>query len=127
MAAVNFTPLKHLFLQCYSAAHVHVPANPSLPPLALHVRRNPETTEMREVLPFVSFDLEDVKAEELADANRYFGRGKFVEALTTYRGVVQKLLLVVASGQGQATEVSQIRNLRFGRHVEQQMTFRSRS
>ena len=60
VAAVNFAPLKPLFLTCYSAAHVHVQANPSLPPLAFNVRRNPETNEMREVLPIASFSLVSV-------------------------------------------------------------------
>lgn len=105
VAAVNFAPLKPLFLAAYQSAHVHVPANPSLPPLQFNVRRNPETTELREVLPAASFDFHEIKEEQLAEANRFFSRAKFVESLTTFRAILQKLLLVVASSEAEAEEV----------------------
>jgi coatomer protein complex subunit alpha (xenin) len=106
VAAVNFKPLKPLFLQCYQSAHVSVPANPSLPPLIYNIRRNPETTEMREVLPAIAFSLDDIKDGELAEANRFFSRGKFVESLAGFRAIIQKLLLVVAKDESEATDVS---------------------
>ncbi|KAK1920994.1 coatomer WD associated region-domain-containing protein [Papiliotrema laurentii] len=108
VAAVNFAPLKPLFLEAYQAAHVSVPANPSLPPVTFNVRRNPETTELREVLPAVAFDFEDLKASELAEASRFFGRGKFAEALAAYRSILQKLLVVVASTEEQASEIKEL-------------------
>ena len=120
MAAVNFEPLKPLFLQAYQTAHVSVPANPSLPTLTFNVRRNPETTEMREVLPFSVFTLHDIKDSEVAEASRFFSRGKFAESLAAYRTVLQKLLMVIVSNESDAQEVSvvslsettQSRNLR---------------
>lgn len=105
MAAINFEPLKPHFLQCYQSAHVSVPANPSLPPLLFNVRRNPETTEMREVLPAISFSYYDIKETALAEANRFFSRGKFAESLAAFRTILQKLLLVVAKDESEATEV----------------------
>ena len=106
VAAVNFEPLKPLFLQIYQNAHVSVPANPSLPSLSFNVRRNPETVEMREVLPFSPFNLHDIKDNELAEASRFFSRGKFAESLSAYRSVLQKLLMVVVSTEQDAQEVS---------------------
>lgn len=106
VAAVHFAPLKPLFLQAYQLAHVHVPANPSLPPLQYNVRRNPETTELREVLPAVAFNLHDLKAGDVAEANRMFGRAKFAESLATFRGVLQRLMMVVVNNQAEADEVS---------------------
>lgn len=105
---MNFAPLKPLFLQAYQAAHVSVPANPSLPPLTFNVRRNPETTELREVLPAVAFNFDDLKAGEVAEASRYFGRGKFAEALLSYRSILQTLLLVVASNEEQEAEIKEL-------------------
>jgi len=105
VAAVHFAPLKPLFLTAYQSAHVYVPANASLPPLQYSVRRNPETTELREVLPAIAFSLDDIKANELAEANRYFGRGKFAEALSAFRTILQKLLLVVVTSEADAAEV----------------------
>lgn len=87
---------------------MHVPANPSLPTLQFNVRRNPETTELREVLPAVAFNLHDIKSGEVAEANRLFGRGKFAESLAVFRGVLQKLPMVVGTSQADADEVGRI-------------------
>ncbi|ORX38221.1 coatomer WD associated region-domain-containing protein [Kockovaella imperatae] len=108
VAAVNFEPLKPLFMRAYENAHVSVPANPSLPPLVFNVRRNPETTELREVLPFSLYNLHDVKDSELAEASRFFSRGKFAESLAAYRAVLQKLLMVVVSSEQDAQEVKDL-------------------
>lgn len=108
VGAVNFAPLKPLFLQAYQLAHVSVPANPSLPPLVYNVRRNPETTELREVLPAIAFAFADIQAGELAEANRLFGRGKFAESLTTFRSILQKLLVVVATSDAEATAITEL-------------------
>ena len=62
---------------------------------------------MREVLPAIAFSLDDIKANELAEANRFFGRGKFAEALSAFRTILQKLLLVVVTSEADAAEVSQ--------------------
>ena len=102
---MNFGPLKPLFLAAYRSAHVYVPANASLPPLHFSVRRNPETTEMREVLPAIAFSLDEIKSGELAEANRFFGRGKFAEALASFRTILQKLLLVVVTSEADSEEV----------------------
>jgi coatomer protein complex subunit alpha (xenin) len=95
-------------MQCYQSAHVSVPANPSLPPLTYNVRRNPETTELREVLPAIAFSLDDIKDNELAEANRFFSRGKFPESLGAFRTILQKLLLVVGKDESEATDVSHL-------------------
>jgi hypothetical protein len=58
------------------------------------------------VLPFSSFNLHDIKAGELAEASRFFGRGKFVEALNAYRAVLVKMMVVVVSSEPEANEVS---------------------
>lgn len=106
VGVVNFEPLKPLFLQAYQHSHVYVPANASLPPLRLNVRRNPETAELRDALPAVPLNYNELKATEVADANKYFARGKFVEALATFKNVLSKLLLVVVESEEDAEEVS---------------------
>lgn len=105
VGAVEFAPLKSLFLTAYQSSHVYVAANPNLPPLAYNVRRNPDSTDLREILPAVSFNFDDIKAGELTEAYRLFSRGKFVESLTLFRSVLQKLLLVVVTEESQVTEV----------------------
>ncbi|KAK6910995.1 hypothetical protein I203_105030 [Kwoniella mangroviensis CBS 8507] len=108
IGAVNFQPLKSYFLQSYQSAHVHVPANPSLPPIKFNVRRNPESTELREFLPFNSYNFDDLKTNELTEANKYFARGKFVEALAAFRTVLQKLIVVVVTDEGDANEIKDL-------------------
>jgi coatomer protein complex subunit alpha (xenin) len=61
---------------------------------------------MREVLPAIAFSLDDIRDNELAEANRFFSRGKFVESLAAFRAIIQKLLLVVAKDESEATDVS---------------------
>jgi coatomer protein complex subunit alpha (xenin) len=92
---------------------VSVAANPSLPPLVYNVRRNPETTELREVLPAIAFSLDAIKDGELLEANRYFTKGppKFAESLGAFRAILQKVLLVVAKDEGEANEVSYVLRL----------------
>ncbi|KAG9019914.1 hypothetical protein FS842_007753, partial [Serendipita sp. 407] len=48
---VNFEPLKEMFLATYRAAHIYFSPNPALPPLQLHLRRNPEVSSPTRVLP----------------------------------------------------------------------------
>ncbi len=106
VAAVNFAPLKPHFLAAYQSAHVHVSANPSLPAIRYNVRRNPETSELREVLPMAVYTLDDVTSTDLPEAYRLFGRGKFAEALVQFRTIMQKLLMVVVKTDSEAKEVS---------------------
>lgn len=108
VGVVNFEPLKPLFLQAYQHSHVYVPANASLPPLRLNVRRNPETAELRDALPAVPLSYNELKATEVADANKYFARGKFVEALATFKSVLSKLLLVVVESEEDAEEIKEL-------------------
>ena len=95
-------------MQAYQNARVHVPANPSLPPLSFNVHRNPETVEMREVLPYAAFDLASLKETTVAEASRFFSRGKFAEALTAYRTILQSLLMVVVTTDEEAEEVKEL-------------------
>ncbi|WVQ72673.1 hypothetical protein IAR50_002232 [Cryptococcus sp. DSM 104548] len=105
---VNFEPLRPMFLQAYQSSHVYIPANASLPPIRYNVRRDPEATEIGQQLPAIPFSLEDIKAKEVSEANKAFGRGKFVEALAGFRAVLQKILVVVVETDGEAEEVAEL-------------------
>ncbi|WVQ79748.1 hypothetical protein IAT38_001848 [Cryptococcus sp. DSM 104549] len=108
VGAVNFEPLKSMFLTAHQIAHVYVPANASLPPLKYNVRRNPETAEPREALPVVAFNYADLKANEVVEANKFFARGKFAEALSAFRSVLQKVLMVVVESEEDAAEIREL-------------------
>ena len=83
-----------------------MPANPSLPSLLVNIRRNPESAEQREALPYQNHSLESIKEGELADGLKFFTRGKFVESLEAFRKVFAKALLVVVKTDAEAAEVS---------------------
>ncbi len=107
IGAVDFAPLKPYFLAAYQSAHLFIPANPSLLPLALNVRRNPDVSESREILPIATLSLDSIKSEDIDAGYKAFSRGRFEQALTTFRSILQKLMLVVATKESEVAEVSQ--------------------
>lgn len=106
VGAVHFEPLKPLFLQIYSASKLYLPANASLPPLAVHLRRNPEEADPRNVLPVAVKSLQSITATELKAAYQAFSRAKFADCLEIFHGILSSLLLVVASSATEENEVS---------------------
>ena len=58
---VNFVPLKQLFLSVYRSSHAYVSPLASLPPLQVHVRRNPSETSPGRVLPVAVRSLSSVR------------------------------------------------------------------
>lgn len=110
VGAVDFTPLKPLFLQIYSASKLYLPANASLPPLAVHLRRNPEESDPRSVLPVAVKSLQSITSTELRAAYSAFNRAKFTECLEIFHSILSSLLLLVASNPAEENEVSQLSN-----------------
>jgi len=82
----------------------------SLPPLQLHVRRNPEETSPGKVLPVAARTLQSIRTE-LSEGYRFVSGNKLPEAQTTFRSVLQALLLIVVSSDNEAKEVSAISSL----------------
>ena len=105
VGAVNFHPLKPLFLQIYSATKLYLPANASLPPLAIHLRRDPEEADPRSVLPVAVKSLQSITSTELRAAYSAFNRAKFAECLEIFHSILSSLLLLVASDAAEENEV----------------------
>lgn len=104
--AVNFAPLKQLFLHVYRSSHAYVSPLASLPPLQVHIRRNPSETSPGRVLPVVVRSLPSVRTE-LSEGFRSVSGNKLPEAQAIFRSVLQTLLLVVVSSDEEAKEVRQ--------------------
>ncbi|KIJ04715.1 hypothetical protein PAXINDRAFT_104048 [Paxillus involutus ATCC 200175] len=100
---VNFAPLKPLFLSIYRSSHAYVSPIASLPPLQVHVRRNPSETSSGRVLPVAARSFASVRTE-LAEGFRFVSGNKLPEAQTVFRSVLQGLLLVVVSSDAEAKE-----------------------
>lgn len=77
----------------------------SLPPLKLHVRRNPSETAPSRVLPVSVRSLATLRSE-LSEGFRLVSGNKLAEAQEVFRAVLHGLLLVVVSSDEEAKEVS---------------------
>lgn len=99
---VNFESLKPTFLAVYRSSHAYLSSVASLPPLQLHVRRNIQESSLSKVLPVAVKPLSAARAE-LMDGYRFMSGNKLAEAQTTFRSVLQTLLLVVLSSDEEAS------------------------
>ncbi|GLB42351.1 putative coatomer (COPI) alpha subunit C-terminus [Lyophyllum shimeji] len=100
---VNFTLLKPTFISIYRSSHTYLTPVASLPPLQLHVRRNPTESTPSRVLPVAARSLQSVRAE-LAEGYRCVSSNKLVDAQNTFRSVLTALLLVVLSSDDEAKQ-----------------------
>lgn len=106
VGAVNFEPLKPLFLQTYSASKLYVQGNASMAPLPVYLRRDPAQTDLRSVLPVAVRSLQSITATDLKAAYSAFNRAKFLECLQIFRSILHSLLLTVATSTAEENEVS---------------------
>ncbi|KAJ7877137.1 coatomer WD associated region-domain-containing protein [Mycena leptocephala] len=63
LGIVNFVDLKLLFLSIYRSLHTYLTLVASLPPLQLHIRRNPAETSLSRALPIVIWSLASIRCE----------------------------------------------------------------
>ncbi|KAI0064361.1 coatomer subunit alpha-2 [Artomyces pyxidatus] len=103
LGIVNFAALKPLFLSVYRSSHTYLSPIASLPPLELHLRRNPAESSLSRVLPVAVVTLRQARSE-LAEGFRFVSGNKLSDAQTTFRSVLQSLLFVVASSNDEAKE-----------------------
>jgi coatomer protein complex subunit alpha (xenin) len=105
VGAVEFAPLKPLFLTIYQSSRLYLPSAPSLPPLEIPLRRNTEHAEPRSVLPVATLNLKSITAGELRNAYMLFQKAKFAESAAAFRSILHSLLLVVTATPAEAAEV----------------------
>ncbi|CAG8582649.1 3224_t:CDS:10 [Ambispora gerdemannii] len=105
IGAVNFAPLKSHFLKTFQATRTYLPTNVSLPSLVYHVRRNPEETETRRVLPILANNFENIRSTQLPEAYKTTTLGKFQDAIVQFRTIIHSLLLVAVSKKPEVDKV----------------------
>lgn len=105
VGAVEFAPLKPLFLSIYRSSRLYLPGAPSLPPLEIPLRRNTDHAEPRSVLPVATLSLQSITTGELRAAYAAFQKAKFADASAIFRSILHSLLLVVTTTPAQAAEV----------------------
>lgn len=122
VGAVNFEPLKPLFLALWQSSKLYLPGAPSLPDLVISLRRTREQAEARTVLPVATLSLQSITSGALRAAYSAFQKAKFAEAATLFRSILQSLLLVITKSSAEAAEVSLVVSLRPGVHYFRDMT-----
>ncbi|KAA1472048.1 Coatomer, alpha subunit [Dentipellis sp. KUC8613] len=100
---VNFEELKPLFLSVYRSAHAYLTPIASLPPLHLHLRRNPAESSLTRVLPVAVVTLKQIRTE-LSEGFHSVSGNRLADAQTTFRSVLQSLLFVVTSSDSEAKD-----------------------
>lgn len=100
---VNFAELKPLFLTTYRSSHAYLSPLASLPPLQLHLRRNPEESSPSRVLPVVARTLQSTR-QELTEGFRFLSSAKLPEAQAVFRSLLRELLLVPVSSDDEAKQ-----------------------
>ncbi|KAK4048030.1 hypothetical protein OIV83_005064 [Microbotryomycetes sp. JL201] len=108
VGAVDFRPLKPLFLSIYQSSRLYLPSAPSLPPLEIPLRRNTDSNEPRNVLPVAALSLKSITSNELRNAYMLFQKAKFAESATAFRSILHSLLLVVTSSPAEAAELQEL-------------------
>lgn len=104
LGIVNFSSLKPLFLSTYRSSHAYLSPLASLPPLNLHLRRNPGESSLTRVLPVTVVTLRQVR-QELSEGFRFVSGNKLVEAQGVFRAVLRSLLVVAVTSNEEAKEV----------------------
>lgn len=99
----NFAALKPLFLTVYRSSHTYLSPISSLPPLQLHLRRNPEESSPSRFLPVASRTIQSIRAE-LSEGFRLVSGNKLPEAKSVIRAALHALLLVSISSDSEAKD-----------------------
>jgi coatomer protein complex subunit alpha (xenin) len=73
--------------------------------LQLHVRRKQQESSPSKVLPVAARSLQSIRSD-LAEGYRFVSGNKLPEAQTTFRSVLESLLLVAVSSDSEANEAS---------------------
>lgn len=76
----------------------------SLPPLQVHIRRNPEEGSLSRVLPVAVKSLQSIRAE-LSEGFRAVSGNKLADAKEVFKGVLHGLLLVPVASDSDAKQV----------------------
>ncbi|KAJ7927511.1 coatomer WD associated region-domain-containing protein [Mycena leptocephala] len=103
LGIVNFVDLKPLFLSIYRSSHTYLTPVASLPPLQLHIRRNPAETSLGRALPVVVRSLASIRSE-LSEGFRFVSGNNLAAAQTVFRSVLKALLLVPLSSDDEAKQ-----------------------
>lgn len=108
VGAVKFAPLKNRFLEIYKASRTFLPATVGLPPLVNYVRRTPDETDSRKVLPIIPRDLETIANVDLQEGYAAMRANKLDDGVQIFKGILHNLLINTASSESEVEQAKKI-------------------
>ncbi|CAE6420726.1 unnamed protein product [Rhizoctonia solani] len=105
---VQFEPLKPIFMSIYRSARAYLSMTASVPPLRLHIRRNPDETSPAKFLPIVYRTVKALRAQEFSDGCKFLSANKLTEAANTFRQLLHALLLTVPTSLEDYKEMQEL-------------------
>ncbi|KAK3391637.1 coatomer WD associated region-domain-containing protein [Sordaria brevicollis] len=108
VGAVNFAPLKPRFLEVYQASKTYLPAAAGLGPLVNYVRRNPEETDPRKVLPIIPRDLEYLASNDLQRGYDAMRANKLEDGVKIFKGILHSVLVNAVGSDGEVAEAKKL-------------------
>ncbi|KAI8840970.1 coatomer WD associated region-domain-containing protein [Chytriomyces cf. hyalinus JEL632] len=109
VGAVNFAPLKPLFMAIFQSSKVYLSGNASVAPLsiALHRAAGEESKGGRAMFPYQILSVAGM-ITKLQEAYTSTAGGKFSQALDFFVSIIQSLLFTVASRRSESDEIQQL-------------------
>jgi len=113
IGAINFQPLKPMFLRLHQGSSVQLIALSGLPPITVHLERKSPPSREGEAnpvstgLPRLSITLK-AQIDKLTEAYRAFSNGQFVAAKDLFTTILQALPLIVAQSPEEAKEIKDL-------------------
>lgn len=108
VGAVNFAPLKPRFLEIYSASKTYLPATAGLPPLVNYIRRTPDETDPRKVLPIIPRDLEYLASSDLQRGYDAMRGNKLEDGLVIFRRILQTIFVNAVTSEAEVEEAKKL-------------------
>ncbi|ELU41535.1 coatomer subunit alpha [Rhizoctonia solani AG-1 IA] len=105
---VKFEPLKPTFMSIYRSARAYLSMTASVPPLRLHIRRNPDETSPAKFLPVVYRSVKALRAQEFNDGCKFLSANKLSEAANVFRQLIHALLLTVPTSPDDYKELREL-------------------
>ncbi|RKU41184.1 hypothetical protein DL546_000866 [Coniochaeta pulveracea] len=108
VGAVSFEPLKPRFMEVYTASKTYLPASAGLPPLINYVRRNPEETDPRKVLPIIPRDLEYLATNDLQRGYDSMKANKLEDGLKIFKNILHTILVNAVGSESEVAEAKKL-------------------
>ncbi|KAG6040772.1 hypothetical protein E4U41_007147 [Claviceps citrina] len=108
VGVVNFAPLKPRFMEVYRSCRSFLPASSGLPALVNYLRRTVDETDLRQVLPIVSRDLEHLATNDLQKGYDSMKANRLEDGIRIFKGILHAILVNAVSSEAEVAEAKKL-------------------